>query len=685
MRKRIVAPLVFWMLTSCWADTAKSSAGEVVPGLRNGLLFQPRGQLTLATGVWTTVVRFRQSEIQAQADTIRQQLKHIDQALDNESWGNTTSTAEGIRGRKFVTEVKRMWQQERDWMEAEVREGENDIYELRTELSRSRRARGLINALGDGLKWLFGTATEGDIHRLHKDLKGVEVGLGKLRHIADLQTTLIGSLSRGQKRNAANLVTLARKAIELEQSLAKSQSADHLTMKNIRQEVDFSQAVSSAIRTASAAVMAFRHEVARISRAMEHTQQGAVTPIILSPATLRAVLSAITAHLPEGWVSALPLSETPSNFYKFLRLAAVPLEDGWEVHIQIPLRFRSYSQFHLYEVIAIPQFLPNSTAAFLTQIPSQFFAISGDQRLHLEVDQDTIERCQQAVGRTVCRQLTPLIREKREGCLYHSFRDDQTKAAQVCKRKIVKPRPSVHLLAGNKWAYTLPNEETFSMQCTGQAQPTSGFRLKGAGVFSLPAGCAAMGDSYIVPAHLYRTAQRREDIRLSDMTHFKIELDVKRYGTMDVEEGPINDTILQRIVETVPTGETLDATLAELQEKVHEERGAEDEEVLPIRIMGHISLSLGTANTLLLVGLIIYSCKKGRRGRDTEGVQVMRHLQTTPPVPLPTAPFSEFQARLTHLEANTRQLQAKMEQMEQHEAALRHLEGKYKDLMATLM
>ena len=40
---------------------------EVIPGLHSGLLFQPRGLLTLATGVWTAVVRFKHDDVRRQA------------------------------------------------------------------------------------------------------------------------------------------------------------------------------------------------------------------------------------------------------------------------------------------------------------------------------------------------------------------------------------------------------------------------------------------------------------------------------------------------------------------------------------------------------------------------------------------------------------------------------------------
>ncbi|KAF0303550.1 hypothetical protein FJT64_024476 [Amphibalanus amphitrite] len=74
----------------------------------------------------------------------------------------------------------------------------------------------------------------------------------------------------------------------------------------------------------------------------------------------------------------------------------------------------------------------------------------------------------------MCKKLTPLIQETREGCLYHAFRDDQDKASTACERVVQQPKPSIYAIDDHKWLYVLPTEETFSLQCTGQPNHQKG-------------------------------------------------------------------------------------------------------------------------------------------------------------------------------------------------------------------
>ena len=686
MRGTTAAIFLYWMTTSKLTTPAADVEHGVLPGLHSGLLFQPKGPLTLATGSWTAVTRFKQQEVRQQVETIRKQFLRIDQALETVSEINVTQTAEIIRNKKFITEMRRMWEQEKAWMEAELRTGEEEIHELRAELLLSRKARGLINALGDGLKWLFGTATEADTRRLHKDIEGLKVGMGKLHHIAALQTTIIGTISKGQKSNARNLASLAKRAMELEASLISARTADHITMRNIRREIDFSDSMSSAIRTAGAAVMTFHHEVKRLSRAMTHTQQGLVTTTILPPAALRATLAAITSHLPEGWIPAVPTSATPARMYKFLDISALPIEDGWEVHIQVPLHYRPYSQFHLYQVTSVPTPLPNSSLAFETEIPSAYFAIARDQRLHIEANQEDIKQRRRAEGHTMCLGLTPLIKEKKEGCLYHAYRDNRERAAHECKRTLTRPKSQIYQVSNDKWLYVLPDKERFSMQCVGETQHTKEFYLQGTGVFSLPSGCAAMGDRYVVPAHLRRQTMQPEEMRLQDMTHFKIQINKPAFELKDPENSHLNQTVLEQIVNAAAAQKEKmkNPTLADLQEKVQKwQQPTISEDGGQIDVLNHTSLSLGAVGTLGVIGLIVFCCC-----RNICSARHPASIPTCPRGPVSSAPTnpdsSEVQTRLAHLEAVTRELQVKMEMVARQEITLENLKKKCEQITALL-
>ena len=99
-------------------------------------------------------------------------------------------------------------------------------------------------------------------------------------------------------------------------------------------------------------------------------------------------------------------------------------------------------------------------------------------------------RYRQITRRVICDEMSPLIQESREGCLYHAFRDNRAEAERACVRKVTRSSPQVYPVSETKWLYALPKEELFAMQCSGKLKPTEGFRLQlGTGVFTLPSGC----------------------------------------------------------------------------------------------------------------------------------------------------------------------------------------------------
>ena len=660
---------------------------EVVPGLHSGLLFQPKGTLLLATGVWTAVIRFRHTDVQQQANMLQNQLRNITQALtDLHRTAKNGSDLEEIRNREYVGYMLDMWFRERNWMEAEIDEAEREIMELRTELRLSRRERALIPFVGDGLKWLFGTSTEKDTERLHHEIKGVRISIGKLHHITELQTTLIGALSKEQKTNQRNIALLAKKSAELEETVIATRNENYVRMRNIRREIDINQVVTSAIRTAGAAVMAFRHEVQKISQAMAHTQQGKVTPTILPPKKLKDTITDIQEHLPAGWTPAVTLTDTPADIYNALDIVAVATTGGWEVHIQIPLNYQTYGSFFLYKVKSIPTHFLNSSMAVETEAPAEYFAISNDQRLHIEAEERDIGHCKKIARKTICHKLSPLIQESREGCLYNAFRDNRAKADNYCIRRVISTSPQIYALTDRKWLYAFPQEELFAMQCSDDQEPTKGFRLQGTGVFSLPPGCAAMGDKYIVPAHLKVERKRIDSLQMDDLTHFKISLNLSAlFNRLPVTKS-LNQTALKKIMLSMPASDEEDPLLKELRRQVEnwEEMPSEDMTDWSFYSHSSISISLGTIGVVGVIILMIILCRK-RAGSNTPVIQPPQHIHTViPPEQQNPTVLIGIRARLDRLEQDCGDLRTKMGEVSRLEDKLRELQRSYDEIAPLL-
>ena len=679
--------LIIWMCLDTSNSLQEPGDGteereRVIPGLHSGLLFQPRGPLLLATGVWTAVVRFHHKDVHDQATYLRKQFQDITKTLTDlldqaANFPNPHGTREEeIRKTEFLKGVMETWKHEKIWMEAEVEAAEQEILELRSELRLSRRERALIPFLGDGLKWLFGTSTEKDTQRIHQEVKKVEAKVGQLHHIVGLQTTLIGTLSKDQKTNRQNIARLAEKTATLEVTLVAAREARH----NIRNEIDLTQLVSSAIRTAGAAVMAFRHEVQKIVLAMAHTQQGKVTPTILHPKSLRAILIDIKQHLPTGWTTAVTLTDTPAEIYNVLDIAAIASSDGWEVHVQIPLKSQNYGDFFMYHVTSIPTHFMNSTIALQTDVGAEFFAISNDQRLHIEITQEDVEQCKTTTKKTICQRFAPLIRETRKGCLYHAFRDDRAAADQDCTRRIVRTKPQVYSLSDHQWLYALPQEELFAMQCAKDNEPSKGFRLQGTGVFSLPPGCAAIGDQYIIPAHLRGEAQAR-DFDLDDLTHFKLNLNVSAIFKRLPATKDLDQTVLEQIIDTMPASDEEAPKLSELKRKMAEWDQKPTSDVREVSVIGHTSISIGTLGVIGVVILAIFLCRRNVTPNSTHVIQSPPTVSAPINSESPNSAMILLQTRMSSLERAMAETKEEASKVATVQKQIRELQEKCEELL----
>ena len=352
-----------------------------VPGLRSGILFTPRGPLVLATGEWTVVTRLQSHGLRKQAQSIRHHFNQISTAISSfpdvetsQHWptneqlsnhsdqvvrvGNTFRRREIHRRKDVRANIVKMWERERTWMSNELTIAEEEIDKMQMQMRVNRKRRGLLPFMGDALKWAFGTSTEADTRKLHKQIKEVTVGAGKLHHMIELQTTILGSLREGQEVNRANIQSLANETQRMFRTIINSQAvalwARITTNRHLRQEQDFSRMVASAIRTMTAAVLTHRQEVHSLSEAISHTQRGEVTSAILPPKLVEAALLDIKKKLPEGWTYAASNPARAADLYQTFRLVALAIADGWEIHISIPLRYQPYGKFELYKVTPIP-------------------------------------------------------------------------------------------------------------------------------------------------------------------------------------------------------------------------------------------------------------------------------------------------------------------------------------------
>ena len=81
-------------------------------------------------------------------------------------------------------------------------------------------------------------STEEDTGKLHKQIKSIEAGVGKLHHVIELQTIIIGALRKGQLANANAIRALANETRRVLNVVIRTQYQMTQLSKATRQEAD---------------------------------------------------------------------------------------------------------------------------------------------------------------------------------------------------------------------------------------------------------------------------------------------------------------------------------------------------------------------------------------------------------------------------------------------------------------
>ena len=614
-----------------------------------GLVFEPTGQLILATGRWTMIIRVQHYEIQKQKGEIQTLLQNVTEVLTDSAKlagsleGMQREEERGIeegelrRMKTFYKTAEQSWAQEKTWMTRELATADKKIERVLREKNKGRKGRSLVPFIGDGLRYLFGTATEKETAKLHKAVRGVQAKAGRLQHVQELQATLIGRLVKEERHGRRQLHALVNETNEIVNLVEKARDHSHAVHRRLQQEVGVTRALGVAARTAGAAVLIFGREVATLVLAMTKAREEKLAPEIITPRAFVRALKQVQAQLPWGWTVAVPDAVWARRGYDGLAISTVPLDGGYEVHIQIPLRQTEGSLFDLYRITALPAWLSNRTVGVMTDMDVDWFAITPDQRLHLELKHVDLEQCQRVVKWTVCEDLPLALREDRRGCLYQSFRRNGEAIGRVCKRRVVPLRRGLRRVSRRHWAYAFPEKEIFTLQC-GERVTEGAFYLHGTGVFEVPPGCSAVGDRFVIPARLDGGQTRVDGPKFEDLAVFNttstLQAVLREIEVEGGEEASAQNIHLVKVADDVEDDKIVNATLDEVKRTLMRSRQvqADDGEyegwTTTVRQHGPLTLS-----TVCLVGvaiLAVRACIRRRRrasgGAHTVGLPLPEGL-----------------------------------------------------------
>lgn len=232
--------------------------------------------------------------------------------------------------------------EEVDRLDKMVRELAIDLQSLQKLLfketpSNSRPKRGLVNILGYGLKYLFGTAYAKDVKRLMKICDDFHIFKADMMHATEQQLTYIRALDRMTKQNVMDTIELAKAlrdsvgnfSLQLNRVAADLLDTQKAVVKQMR--------YSAAIREIEIAMIELKFNLVQLQESLDVTSIGKLSSVLINPQNLSIILQQVSLQLPAGLTMLTGLTvEEMYVYYTVAEVHAVATSTSIRLFIDIP-------------------------------------------------------------------------------------------------------------------------------------------------------------------------------------------------------------------------------------------------------------------------------------------------------------------------------------------------------------
>ena len=372
----------------------------------------------------------------------------------------------------------------------------------------ARNKRGLINILGYGLKYLFGTADAKDVKRLTRVCDDLHEFKAKMTHAAEQQLTYIRTLDEVTRHNVRNTIELTR---ALRDSIRNTSlklnrvEADLLdTQEAISKQVKF----SAAIREIEMAILDLRFSITQIQESLDVTSNGKLSSVLINPYNLSEILQQVSLQLPAGLSMLTGLTvEDMYVYYAIATVHAVATSESIRLIIDIPLKATD-RYFELYQVHSLPFFHKEIGRYVMIDEAFTYLAVAESRQFFAVIPPYMLSRCTQDLY-TVCPADMMLKTAGGRSCLPALFLGKADVALAKCKRLIIHENFEpvwIRSPDSSYWIYSLSTPQRITAQCQEIGSPpqvkmSQQLMLNGTGILLNSSSCYVHAENFRLLPH----------------------------------------------------------------------------------------------------------------------------------------------------------------------------------------
>lgn len=361
----------------------------------------------------------------------------------------------------------------------------------------NRTKRGLVNAVGNVAKVLFGTLDENDAKHYNEILQKLETKQITMQHLLSDQISIfentILSLNSSNQANKQIFENLNGKVNQIETFIN-----DHIkgVINNITLYENFAFQFSEYFSLFELVSEQFQFYQSDLLNIILYAQNGILHPLVLSPKGLINHLVKQSMYLPKGLSFPVPLyhhyshdlykTMSPNVFYSNCKLYFI---------LHIPLV--SDISYNIVKMTSLPMKVNNEKLSHIFSFISSehhYLVIDSLKRNYFFFDNTDLKDCSKIDNKYVCKEKYPLfllpIHNDCEALLYthpHII-------PESCKKRVIAIHKTIFIkvLKINSWIFVSPNDETLTIKCPNFESSIS---LNNSGILDLAPQCTAFTSS----------------------------------------------------------------------------------------------------------------------------------------------------------------------------------------------
>ena len=268
-------------------------------------------------------------------------------------------------------------------------------------IGSTRTKQGLINFLGYGLKYLFGTADAHDVKSLYDvcdELHGFKV---KMAHAIDHQLTYIRALDEDIKQNTVDIASLTGVLRDTIRNFSLQLNRVQADLLDTQAAIEKQTRYSAAVREIEMAILELKSSIIRLQEALDITSLGQLSSVLINLYNLSVILQQVSLQLPAelSILTGLTVQEM-YVYYTIARVHAVSYSKNIRLFIEIPLKAVD-TYFDLYQVHSLPFFHKGIGKFIMRDEPFSYLAVAESRQIFALFTPYMITKCIQEVY-TVC-------------------------------------------------------------------------------------------------------------------------------------------------------------------------------------------------------------------------------------------------------------------------------------------